>query len=145
MNQLRESQRIFIGAIIGALFGLIFGAITALGAAHGDRTIKSGLQAPLVFLLSFVGWLVCALIITKLWKYAHDERSANWIGMISVAPLVATSLAVASPVSAFLSIGELFAFVIGDVIGGIIVGEVAWTHFGKKPSESADITDDKRG
>ena len=136
MNQLRESQRLLVGAIIGALLGLVFGGMTAMGAAHGDRNIRSGMRPVSVFLLSFFGWLVSAILITKLWKRAHDERAANWVGMISVMPLVLTSLAVASPRSEFPSIGTLFAFVIGDVIGGIIVGEAAWQHFGKRASQS---------
>ena len=136
MTQVRESQRLLIGAMIGALFGLIFGGITAIGAAHGDGNIKSGTPPVTVFLLSFLGWLVSAIVITKLWSYAHDERSANWVGMISVGPLVLTSLGVASYPSKFLSIATLIVFVIGDVIVGIIVGEAAWQQFGEKASDS---------
>jgi len=135
MAELWESQRFLIGATIGALFGIVFGGITAIGAAHGERTIRSGFAPAVVFLLSFLGWLVSAVIITELWKFAHDERSANWIGMISVAPLVMTSLAVASARRQFPSIGTLVGFAIADVIVGIVVGEAAWSQFGTKPNE----------
>ena len=136
MPEIRDSQRLLVGAIIGALFGFVFGAITAIGAAHGDSTIKSGMAPMLVFLLSFLGWLLSAVVITKLWRYAHDEWSANWVGMISVVPLALTSLAVASRPSDFLSVTTLFAFVIGDVFVGIVVGEAGWQQFGKAQSES---------
>lgn len=143
MTQLRESQRILIGARVGALCGAVFGALTALGSVQGDRNIRSGFGPSLVFFLEFLGWFASALVITKLWKYARDERSANRTGMISVMPLVLTSLAVAVPPSEFISISTLFVFAIGDVIGGIIVGETAWKHFGNG-SESGDSVSDKR-
>ena len=136
MTGTRESQRLLVGAIIGALFGLVFGGMTAIGAAHGDREFRSGMRPVSVFLLSFLGWLLSAIVITKLWKRAHDERSANWIGMISVVPLTLTSLAVALPPSELFSISTLIPFVIGDAFVGIVVGESAWQQFGNAASQS---------
>lgn len=144
MNQQREVPRIVVGAVAGAIVGIIFGAITAFGAAHGDPNIRSGLSAPVVFLLAFVGWTLSALVITDRWKYAHDERSANWIGIISVIPVVVAHFLIASSRSELFSFFELIVFVGIDVIVGIAVGELGWKHFGELLSEADDSIHDRR-
>ena len=141
----QRNLRVLVGAILGAASGIIFGGMTALGAAHGDRAIRSGLKPGLVFLLSFLGWTVSGALITELWRYVHDERSANLVGIVSVAPLVLASLVVAAPRSEIPSVSAFLAFVIFDPIIGIVVGEAAWNQFGKTTSRSDESSKDGSG
>lgn len=130
MELTREGAKVVIGGIIGAGLGVVFGGMTAAAAVHGDSSIRSGHGGGAVFLLSFAGWTLSSVAIGYLWKYARDNRSANWVGIISATPLAITSLVVASPRSELLSVSELVVFVVGDVIVGVVVAQAGIRQFG---------------
>ncbi len=129
---------------MGTLLGVVFGGITAIGAAHGDSTIRSGLGPAQSFVLSLAGWTSSATLIAELWKHARSERSAIWVSIGSVVPFVLTSLMIASPGSEFLLPLEVVSFIVCEAIAGVVVGELGWKYFGPLSSHDQENASEMR-